>query len=164
MKGYILRIIFVVISLFFALESFSQEVQVIKSDELIAMISSCDKNKDLEIYNFWATWCAPCIKELPQFEEINEQFGNVRVTLISIDDVDLLEKKVKPFLKKKNINSTAVLLDETDFNDFINRVEPSWSGAIPATLIVDCRNDKTFFFEKMFDEGELEKTVKDIIN
>ena len=162
LKSRLFLIVF--LSVLFTTEIKAQPVKIIKSPELFQMIDHCENSTSLKVYNFWATWCAPCIRELPQFESLNESFGNVDVTLVSIDDVDLLEKKVKPFIQKKNIKSSVALLDETDFNDLITRIDENWSGAIPATLIVDCRNGSTIFFEKEFKEGELKKTIDKIIN
>jgi hypothetical protein len=87
----------------------------------------------------------------------------VDVILINLDDVDLLDQKVKPFIKKRAITSKVLLLDETDLNGFINSIEKSWSGAIPATLIVDCSNQNRLFFEQEFKEGELTQTIEKIL-
>lgn len=150
--------------MFFGHISFGQEVEVIKSDKLFQMIGVSDENNTIKVYNFWATWCAPCIREIPQFEYVNKSYSNVDVILVSLDDVDLLNNKVKPFIIKKNIKSKVVLLDETDFNEIIERVDKNWSGAIPATLIVDHKNKKQLFFEGEYKEGELEKTIEKVIS
>lgn len=163
-RGYELRNIATIIFIFFCHVSYGQHVEILKSDDLFQMIEDNDKNLNIKVYNFWATWCAPCIREIPQFEKINASYGNVDVILICLDDVDLLNKKVKPFINIKEIKSTVVLLDETDFNEIIERVDKSWSGAIPATLIVDHKNQKQIFFEGEFKEGELEKTIEKVIN
>ena len=139
-----------------------QQVEVIKADQLFDMVENCPDQNKILLYNFWATWCAPCIRELPVLESVNASFSNVDVILISIDDVDLLNSKVIPFVDKKKIASKVVLLDETDFNDIINRIDDSWSGAIPASLIVDCRTKKRSFYEKEFDEEELKKVIIEI--
>jgi thiol-disulfide isomerase/thioredoxin len=127
------------------------------------MIENCEDDQKIKVYNFWATWCAPCIREIPQFEEVNVSYGNVDVILINLDDVDLLDQKVKPFIKKRAITSKVLLLDETDLNGFINSIEKSWSGAIPATLIIDCSNRNRLFFEQEFKEGELTQTIEKIL-
>lgn len=146
------------------LPSSGQHIEIIKSKKLFKMVDQCgDKNKIL-VYNFWATWCAPCIREIPHLESINNSYGNVDVILISIDDVDLLNKKVIPFVKKMGIKSNVVLLDETDYNEIISRVDRDWSGAIPASLIVDCRSGTRLFYEKEFKEGELERIISEINN
>jgi thiol-disulfide isomerase/thioredoxin len=128
------------------------------------MLENCEYKDKIQIYNFWATWCAPCLREIPQFESVNLLNENVNVTLISLDDVDLLNKKVKPFILEKEIKSKVMLLDETDFNEIISRIDKSWSGAIPATLIIDCRSGLKFFYEHEFKEDELKKTINKLID
>jgi len=163
-KGFYLQLITTVVLFFPGNISYCQQVAVIKSDELFQMVDQCSDKNTLHIYNFWATWCAPCIRELPKFEAINQSYSNVDVTLVSIDDVDLLNEKVKPFIDKKKIKSKVVLLDETDFNEIISKINRQWSGAIPASLIVDCRTGKHSFYEKEFKEGDLENTINKILN
>jgi len=153
----LLLIMFFMISL----ELPAQKVEVIKATQLYKMIDDCDA--DLCIFNFWATWCAACIRELPQFEKLSEFYSHVKVKLISLDDIDDLNTKVKQFLTKRNIHSEVLLLDETDFNEIIPRIDDSWSGAIPATLIVS-RDGIKHFYEKEFKEGELEQTTQKLNN
>ena len=138
----------------------AQEVEVIKYPTLLSMIEE-DKSEDLVIYNFWATWCAPCVKEMPYFEEVNKE-NNVKVKFISLDDVEKLNDRVIPFLTKKDIQSSVYLLDEVDYNAFIDKVDKRWSGAIPATLIVKTKSGDHLFYEKEFHEGELEKIVQNL--
>ena len=162
-RGYLFQSITLLIFTIQMNYSFGQEIDIIKSDELFQMVDECDENHTVQVYNFWAKWCAPCIKELPQFEQLNNINEEVNVTLISLDDVDELNNKVKPFVIKKEIKSRVVLLDETDFNEIINRVDARWSGAIPGTLIVDCRTSEKYFYEGEFKENELNKTIEDIL-
>ncbi len=138
-------------------------VEVIKFDDLKKIINA--ETHPITIVNFWATWCAPCVKELPQFEKLleAEKDKGVRMVLVSFDFAEQLESKVLPFVKKHNLQSELVLLDETDYNSFIDKIDPSWSGAIPATLMIDHRNDKRAFFEKEFKSGELKETYSNFI-
>ncbi|MEP2025127.1 MAG: TlpA disulfide reductase family protein [Reichenbachiella sp.] len=148
---------------FSASKSHAQDIEVIKYPDLAKLISSqSDKNK---VINFWATWCRPCIKELPQFLELYNKYNdeNLELSLISFDFVEDLENKLKPFVAKKNIEAKVYLLDETDYNAFIDKVDPSWSGAIPATLMVAKGNSKRKFIEKEFAEDELEKVYLNFI-
>ena len=97
-----------------------------------------NKNNDTTyVVNFWATWCKPCIKELPAFEKLNADYATqkVKVLLVSLDFPEKLESQVIPFIEKQNIKSEVVLLDDADANSWIPKVSPEWSGAIPATLI-----------------------------
>lgn len=137
--------------------------KIIKWDGLEAVINK-DTEK-LQVINFWATWCAPCIKELPYFEALNEASARqVDVTLISLDFADEFEEKVLPFIAKRNIRSQVMLLDEIDYNSWIDKVDPSWSGAIPATLIINPSNGKRKFLEKELNEGELSTLVQEMMN
>ena len=144
--------------LFNTISAVSQEVKVIKFPALENIINQ--NNGKTKVINFWATWCKPCVSELPQFEALLAKYGpdKVDVILVSFDFVEELQKKVIPFINKKKLQSRVVLLDETDYNAFIDKIDSSWSGAIPATLIIDYRKDKRTFFEKEFKEGELEKS------
>lgn len=141
----------------------AQQVEVIKYPDLAKLISSnSGKNK---VINFWATWCRPCVKELPQFLELYEKYNgsDLELSLVSFDFSEDLESKLKPFMVKKNISAKVYLLDETDYNAFIDKVDPSWSGAIPATLMIVKGNNKRIFIEKEFAENELEKVYLNFI-
>lgn len=137
--------------------------KVIKWDGLEAVITR-DTDK-LQVINFWATWCAPCIKELPYFEAVNQNAcDKVDVTLISLDFEDEFDKRVLPFVSKREIRSRVMLLDEIDYNSWIDKVDPSWSGAIPATLIINPSNGKRKFLEKEMNEGELNSLIEEMLN
>jgi thiol-disulfide isomerase/thioredoxin len=113
------------------------------------------------VLNFWATWCKPCINELPYFEKLHKNYGrvNVKVVLVSLDFKKEFESRLKQFTEKNKIQASVLLLDEPDHNSWINRVDSSWSGAIPATVIV--HKNKKLFFEKEFSSyAELENIVK----
>jgi thiol-disulfide isomerase/thioredoxin len=102
------------------------------------------------IINFWATWCKPCIEELPAFEAVQQQYAGkpVQVVLVSIDFAKDLNKKVIPFVNRNKLKSTVFVLDEPDQNAWIDLVDPSWSGAIPATLFINNARKQRFFIEK----------------
>lgn len=115
------------------------------------------------VVNFWATWCAPCVKELPHFEQLNSENKKVKVVLVSLDFKNQYEAKLLPFLKKKAIKSEVVLLTDKDYNTWLPAVDKDWSGSIPATLII--KNDKKVFVEKMFASyEELNEYVNSNIN
>ena len=140
----------------------AERVEVIKIDGLQNLIQE-DQHK-IHLINFWATWCAPCIKELPQFVQLADDHPEVSVSLVSIDFIENLDSKVIPFLDKKEIKFRTLLMDEIDYNLWIDLVDPSWSGAIPATLIIEPATGKRIFLEKEFENGELEKDYQKFIN
>lgn len=113
------------------------------------------ENDTIYIVNFWATWCKPCVKELPYFESIGEEFAHqkVKVLLVSLDFSEKLESHVLPFIEKHQLKSEVILLDDVDSNTWIPKVAESWSGAIPATLIYSRHERK--FYEGSFTYDEL---------
>lgn len=116
------------------------------------------------IINFWATWCAPCIKELPYFEKINEAYKDkkVKVILVSLDIPSKVESNLIPFMIKKKLQSQVILLDDPDYNSWIEKVDKDWSGSIPATVIYNKNNRK--FYEQTFTYETLEKELLTFIN
>jgi len=118
------------------------------------------KNNDtVYLINFWATWCAPCRKELPDIERIGEKYASSRlqIILVSLDMPETLETTLYPFLRKNNIRSKVVVLDDPDSNRWIDRVDSLWGGSIPATLIY--RNNDKLFIEKQVDFDYLDSVL-----
>lgn len=111
------------------------------------------------VINFWATWCKPCIKELPAFESLGANYKNknLSVVLVSLDFPEQLEH-LENFIKKKNLQSEIVFLNDGNANEWIPKISENWSGAIPATLIKTKKNKS--FHERSFTYSELEKEVQ----
>ncbi len=148
------------ILLFIVVVGHSQQVPVIKITDLEKRINT---NSDtLYIVNFWATWCAPCVKELPDFDSIHTAYANqkVKVLLVSLDFKEDLTTKLIPFIVNKKLKSEVVLLDELNANYFIPRVSNGWSGAIPATLIKNNSKNVNQFFEKKLDYAFLKSEIE----
>lgn len=138
----------------------AQQVAVYKIDNLLKRIHNTSDTT--YVVNFWATWCKPCVAELPEFEKLHIDYKSkkVKVILVSMDFKEELTKRVKPFLQKNKYTSEVILLDEINGNDFINKISEQWSGAIPATLIT--KNNKTLFefYEKKLTYDFLVERVK----
>ncbi len=131
-------------------------IEVFDFEELQTFLS--DHSDQTYVVNFWATWCKPCIKELPFFEAVQATHaGKVKVILVSLDFPDKIETKLIPFIKKNNLKSQVVLLDDPHENEWIPRVDSSWTGAIPATLIFNA--SKRRFYEGSFTEEDLKNEL-----
>ena len=139
-------------SLFFL--SFSVKAQDLITfqnfDELNAYIQN-NSDKPL-VVNFWATWCAPCVKELPYFQKLHQENPNIKVVTVSLDFDKQVESKLKPFLKKKNYSFVTTYMADKKFNNWISKVDENWSGAIPATWIIN--GNKGVFVEQEFASFE----------
>ncbi|MFT6815857.1 MAG: thiol-disulfide isomerase/thioredoxin [Sphingobacteriales bacterium] len=154
-------IIFILALTFISCTAEKKQGQLISLTQLEEIIAQ-DKEEVL-IINFWATWCKPCIAEMPEFEKINNDYDKVRVLFVSIDFPEEVESRVLPFLEKKQLKSEVVILDESDQNLFINTIEDSWSGAIPASLILQNKKKFRTFHEGQLTYEELESIIKPIL-
>ena len=121
------------------------------------------KNDTIYVVNFWATWCVPCVKELPFYEKLQSEYKSkkVKVLLISLDMNKDVETRLIPFIKKKNLQSQVLHLHDPNADVWIPKVDPDWSGAIPATIIYSGETRK--FYERSFTYEELENEVKPFI-
>lgn len=136
-----------------SISGYSQKVKLLTIDELNERIKNGQDST--YVVNFWATWCAPCIKELPHFEKLNTEFKSEKlaVLLVSVDFKSKLNSAVIPFVKRKNMKSEVFLLNESDPQKYIDRIDKSWSGSIPATLFI--KGDKRKFIESEFTYEQL---------
>lgn len=152
MKNKLLKISFLLL-LLFSIKGYNQNVKLLNINELNERIKN---GKDSTyVVNFWATWCAPCIKELPHFEKLGAEHKSEKlaVLLVSLDFKSKLQSNVIPFVKRKNLKNEVFLLNESNPQEFIDRIDPSWSGSIPATLFI--KNDKRKFVESEFTYEQL---------
>jgi thiol-disulfide isomerase/thioredoxin len=150
-------ILFVLILVFFSGVLRAQTVNLLTINQLEGRV---EKGGDtVYVLNFWATWCAPCIAELPHFEKLQSEYKDqpLKVLLISLDLKSKLNKVVVPFVKRNKLLNEVFLLNETNEQVYIDRISKDWSGALPATLIYNRKNNIRKLYEKEFSYAELEK-------
>jgi thiol-disulfide isomerase/thioredoxin len=138
-------------------------VKIINVEELSGLINA-NKDRPLVI-NIWATWCEPCREEFPDLVKIAKNYGNkIRVIGISVDDSEVLDSKLIPFLKSQKADFEIYLLKVVEPEDFINLLNKKWSGAIPATFSYDKNgNQKEMLIGKQSYES-FEKVIKNAID
>jgi thiol-disulfide isomerase/thioredoxin len=140
----------------------AQKAEMVKLKDLQALIEK--PSEKVKVINFWATWCAPCVKEMPFFEKLNQENSNVEVTLVSMDyDLDPNPEKVYRFISRKNLQSKVLILTEQNPNQWIDKIDKTWSGALPATLIINPKTGKRKLIQKELHEGDLEKYIDEVL-
>ncbi|MBL4650406.1 MAG: TlpA family protein disulfide reductase [Aureispira sp.] len=145
--------------------------EVVQKDGITVNLYSYDvfkryleaKNDTIYVVNFWATWCKPCVEELPSFEALYQNYKDkkVRLILVSLDFEKEIESKLIPFMDKHKLKGEVLVLKQKGMNNWIDKIDPSWSGALPATIIYN--KDKRAFFEQSFDYKELEERLQEFL-
>jgi thiol-disulfide isomerase/thioredoxin len=141
--------------LLLATPSYAQHVAVIKFPELQQRLAR--PTDTTYVINFWATWCGPCVQEMSGFERVRAANANkkVKLLLVSLDYASQLDKKVKPFVRKRGLKSEVILLNETDPNTWLQKVDMKWSGSLPFTLIINNKTKQRATFEQPLSEATL---------
>ena len=147
------------IMLCFNLGVFCQKIKKIKIMDLEKTIN---ESKGPLIVNFWATYCVPCLKEIPSFQQMANQFKGkgVKLLLVSIDMKEAYPSKIISIAKKLKLNPPVYWLDETNADYFCPKVDSSWSGALPSSLFIYNTKGYRKFFEDELSKEKLEKEIK----
>lgn len=133
-----MRKLFAVIIMLVSLSAFAQEIKPVRNISDLEAIRKDTEGK-VVLYNFWATWCGPCVKEFPDLVKLYSNYKDKGFTIvfISVDMPEQVETKVVPFLKKQNVDFTTFYNDFKTIDNFINYYDKNWEGAIPSTYIYD---------------------------
>ena len=105
------------------------------------------RNGKVLLLNVWATWCKPCIEEFPDLIRLHRTYRDsaVDIVAISVDYPDEVDSKILPFLDSLNVSFKVFVADLQKQEDLINALNPSWSGAVPATFVYDAHGQRTAF-------------------
>jgi thiol-disulfide isomerase/thioredoxin len=130
--------------------------------ELQAMIN--DENHELTVINFWSTTCAPCLKEMPHFNELETAYPDkkVKIILVSLEKAKRLDTYIYPFVKKLGIIPEVVVLTDPNYNVWTDHIDKNWNGALPATLILN-GDQRNFRFGSYKTYEELKADVEKVL-
>lgn len=159
MQKWILGLI---LTLGFGLSAMALTVEVLTFEQLAARMAS--PKQEVVVYNFWATWCKPCVEEMPAFEKLAADYKAKGLAVVFVSmDFKSKHAKVVEFAAQKELKNEVVLLNAPDYNAWIDKLSPEWSGAIPATLVVKKTGNVRKFHEGSFTYEELVSFIKPLI-
>ncbi len=143
----------------FSLLAAAQRISKLKITDVEKMMA---KNDSILVINFWATFCKPCVAEIPEFIRIVKKYEGqkVKLILVSLDLPDYYPAKISDFVKKRQFNTNIAWLNETNADYFCPKISTKWSGAIPATIIVNTRTGYKQFFEEELTAAQFEVALK----
>ena len=145
-----------ILCLFIAVDLSAQEIKKIKITDLEKTIS---KSKEPMIITFWATYCVPCLKEIPYFQE-QAKSKNVSLLLVSVDLEEAYPKQIIAAAKKLKLTAPVSWLNETDADYFCPKVDTSWSGGLPSTLFLNNTTGYRKFIEDEIPKEAFEKLIQ----
>ncbi len=153
----------IIFSVFISGFIFGQEIKKVKITDLEKTIT---ESKTPLIINFWASWCKPCLEEIPYFmEEVQKhRKDSLKLLLVSLDMKEAYPVQIKKTISKRKITVPVQWLDETNADYFCPKVDPKWSGAIPASLFINNKTGYRKFFEEQLSHEELKKEIMAILN
>jgi len=155
------RIVFIVV-IFLAVGAKGQEIKSIKATDLEKIIA---ESKGPLIINMWATWCKPCVEEIPYFlEEVKDhKKDSLTILFVSLDFKEAFPDEIATVAKKRKLDAPIAWLDETNADYFCPKLDPKWSGAIPATLFINNKTGYRNFVEEQISHEKLKKEIMAIL-
>jgi peroxiredoxin len=140
----------------------AQRIPAIKMAELAQYAASSDS---VLVINFWATFCKPCIEEIPFMQRIGKKYAGqkVKLLLVSLDAKQQYPGKLRAFVKQRRFTAPVLWLNETDADYFCPLADPKWSGAIPATLIINNARKERRFYEQPFTAQTFESELRAVL-
>lgn len=140
----------------------AQKIAVWKAADLKAAM---DTTEAPTVINFWATFCKPCLAELPHFQQLANQYSpkGLKLILVSLDLKDAYPAQIKKFVTVRKLTAPVVFLDESNADLFVPLVDSTWSGAIPASLFINKKKGYRKFVEEELSKEKLEAEIRKML-
>lgn len=150
---------FVVFFIGINISGYSQQIKKWKITDITNLI---EKSDSVLVINFWATFCKPCVEEIPDLIKFTKKYSKQKVALylVSLDLTDYYPTRIKKFVAAKKYAAHIAWLDESNADYFCPKISQDWSGSIPATLFINKKNGYSKFYEKKLTAAEIEKEIK----
>lgn len=157
------KLVFLLVLAVFGIASNGQSIAKWKIEDVVRSYSA--KNDTVYVVNFWATFCKPCNEEIPDFIALADKYKSqkVKLLLVSLDLPSYVMVKLPAFIKKYKYNTNHVWLNETNADHFCPMIDEKWSGAIPATIIINTKSGFKHFADDQLSKDELETILKKAI-
>ncbi len=140
----------------------SQQVQYQHFDAVERLLTA--EADTTYVINLWATWCKPCVEELPYFNAVDSALAGtaVRVILLSLDAQSRWETALLPFLQAHPMRAEVWALYPERPSDWIDRIAPEWSGAIPGTLFLNGKTGKRIFIGSELTQADILQHIQNV--
>lgn len=112
------------------------EIRLLTAPQLEQLLAA-ERGK-LVLLNLWATWCVPCLKEIPDLVTLEREFGprGLLVIGVAMDEPSELESLVRPFHAKHFPEFHSYLRGEPDMDSLASAVDPAWNEMLPTTYLI----------------------------
>jgi thiol-disulfide isomerase/thioredoxin len=157
-----MRIAIILLLLAIGMAGPAQSIKKIKVTDLEQTIAQSDHPL---IVNFWATFCVPCVKEIPYFQSTVARYQGevVELILVSLDLPDYYPGKIASFAQGRGFTAHIVWLDETNADYFCPKVDPRWTGGIPCSLFINNKTHYRRFFDRQLTEPQVDLEIKKML-